>query len=80
MVFDPNRPKKVFEIRENVYTYGHPGEYAPRVKRITHPVGPGRPTYRRIRGGEVPRDLPPVLSLPVTLYNLLKRADRVPEA
>lgn len=72
MVYDPNKPKRIYEIRPGVFTIGFPGEYAPRVKRILNAAGRGRPTYRRIRGGEVPRDLAPVLRLPTTLYNMLK--------
>lgn len=73
-------PKRIYEVRPGVYTIGRPGDYAPRIKRVPNPAGRGRPSFRRIRGGEVPAGLPAVTRLPVTLLRYLQEADKVPEA
>lgn len=73
--------KQIYKLRKNVYTYGRPGEYAPRIERIPHPGGKGgRPSYRRIRGGTVPGDLQPEQTVAVALLAALTAADKVAEA
>lgn len=76
-----DRPKKAFyQVSEHIYTYGRPGEYAPRVKRVhaKSADGRGRPSYRRIRGGEVPVGLPQLRSIPRGLHERLTEADSKP--
>lgn len=77
-----SRKKQFYQISEHVYTYGRPGEYAPRAKRVpaNSPTGAGRPSYRRIRGGEVPRDLMPLKTLAKGMVDCLLAADEVAEA
>ena len=75
--------KNVYKLSDTLYTYGHPGDYAPRVERVvtlTARGGRSRPQYRRVPGGVVPRGLRPETSIPLKLMEELDRADRTPEA
>lgn len=75
--------KNVYRLSDTVYTYGHPGEYAPRVERVVtlNPRGGrSRPQYRRVAGGEIPAGLRPEKTIPLKLMEELDRADRTPEA
>ncbi len=79
--------KRFYRLSTDVFTYGRPGEFAPRVKRSVKVYGGSNRKsyeYRRIRGGEIPADPAPEPMLsyrtPNALVSALLAADEIPEA
>lgn len=76
--------KNIYKIGDNTYTYGKPGAYAPRIKRIQAIAkdgsARGRPTYKRVRGGPIPEGIHPETKIALALLAALQAADKTPEA
>lgn len=79
----PN-PKNVYRIDKDLYTYGVPGKFGPRVqvvRGINRQTGARKkPEYVRVSGGEVPKDVKPEREVAIRLLEALTDADKTGEA
>jgi len=75
--------KNIYKLSDDLYTYGMPGEFGPRVERYIvrkDRATRGRPAYRRVPGGVIPPGLKPEVNPPMKVMEELLLADKTAQA